>query len=141
MVGVGTDLKRPHRTSPSISLAGSTRLSVAELVAEQASRTFAGRKRELACMLEMLSDSGPAVVYLYGIAGIGKSRLISAFAERAGDQGAVVAALDCRLVEPTPEGFLRALGSRFGRNFATAEGAVKAFAGLRTRVVLTLDQF
>ena len=138
---VGADLKRQHANRSGISLAGRTRLSVAELVAEQASRTFAGRKRELACMLETLRDSGPSVMYLHGIAGIGKSRLISAFAERAGDQGAVVAVLDCRSVEPTPEGFLRALGSRFGRNFASPDGAVKVLGGLRSWVVLALDHY
>src|ERR1700720_2155348 len=43
---------------------------VEDLVAEQASRTFAGRKQELSLLLEAVGDSGPSVVYLYGIAGI-----------------------------------------------------------------------
>src|SRR5690349_18963922 len=85
-----------------------------DLAAEEASRTFAGRKKELAQLSEMLSPAGPAIIYLHGIAGIGKSRLIFAFADHARSQDANVIILDCRAVEPTEYGFLRALGTRFG---------------------------
>jgi hypothetical protein len=114
---------------------------VGDLVAEHATRTFAGRKEELFLLLETLGDSGPAVVYLYGIAGIGKSRLLSAFAERARQQNATVLILDCRAVEPTEYGFLRALGTRFGRNFGSAEDAAKTLGSIGSRVVLALDHY
>jgi transcriptional regulator/AAA ATPase-like protein len=112
-----------------------------DLVAEQASRTFAGRKQELALLADMLGNSGPAIVYLHGIAGIGKSRLISAFAERTRDHNAAVIILDCRAVEPTEQGFLRALASRFGRNFASVEETVTTVGGIGSRVVLALDHY
>ena len=112
-----------------------------DLAAEQASRTFAGRSKELALLLETLSDGGPAVIYLHGIAGIGKSRLISAFAERARNQNASVVCFDCRSVEPTEHGFLRALGARLGRYFSTLEDAVKALGAIGSRVVLALDHY
>ena len=112
-----------------------------DLVAEEASRTFAGRKQELSLLLETLNDSAPAVVYLHGIAGIGKSRLISAFAEHTQEHGATVIILDCRAVEPTEYGFLRALGSRFGRNFSSVEEAAKTLGSTGSRAVLALDHF
>jgi serine/threonine protein kinase len=136
------DLKRLGREHDSVSLtAESTSPRVEDLVAEQASRTFAGRKQELSLLLETLGDSGPAVVYLYGIAGMGKSRLLSAFAERSRKQNATVLVLDCRAVEPTEYGFLRALGSRFGRNFGSAEDAARSLGSIGSRVVLALDHF
>jgi hypothetical protein len=115
--------------------------TVGDLVAEQASRTFAGRKQELSQLLEMLGNSAPAVLYLHGIAGIGKSRLISAFAERARGQNASVIVLDGRAIEPTSRGFLRALGSRFGKNLATPEDAAAALANLGAPAVLALDHY
>lgn len=112
-----------------------------DLAAEQASRTFAGRKQEMSLLGEMLSDAGPAVVYLYGVAGMGKSRLISAFAESARTQNAAVIVLDCRAVEPTEHGFLRALGLRFGRGFVSAEDAIRALGSMGARAVLALDHY
>src|SRR5215472_10059624 len=111
-------------------MAGQT---VGDLVAEQASRTFAGRKQELSQLLEVLGVSGPAVAYVHGIAGIGKSRLISAFAERARNRDASVIVLDCRSVEPTESGFLRALGSRFGRKLTSVEDTVATLGSMRDR--------
>lgn len=111
------------------------------VAAEEASRTFAGRQRELSLLLETLSDSGPAVVYLHGIAGIGKSRLIAAFAERAAESGATALLIDCRSVEPTEQGFLRALAGRFGKKFSSAEDAFKALDGIDSRVVIALDHY
>lgn len=112
-----------------------------DLAAELASRSFAGRKRELAQLLELLSVSGPAVVYLHGIAGIGKTRLISTFVDRVRNQNGSVIVLDCRAVEPTEYGFLRVLGSRFGRNFESLEEAVRTLGRIGSRVVLALDHY
>jgi hypothetical protein len=112
-----------------------------DLVAEQAGRSFVGRQQEFSLLQEMLNDSGPAVVYLHGIAGIGKSRLIAAFAEHVRGRNATVTILDCRAVEPTEYGFLRALGARFGRDFTCAEDAAKALGGIGSRLVLALDHF
>jgi hypothetical protein len=139
---IRTDLKRLRREGDSgVQAIDGTPPRVGDLVAEQATRTFAGRKDELFLLLETLGDSGPAVVYLYGIAGIGKSRLLSAFAERARGQNATVLVLDCRAVEPTEYGFLRALGARFGRNFGSAEDAAKSLGSIGSRVVLALDHY
>lgn len=139
---IRADLKRLKREKDSgWHAAESVPSRVGDLLAEQASRTFAGRKQELALLLETLGDAGPAVVYVHGIAGIGKSRLISTFADRARGHNATVIVLDCRAVEPTEYGFLRALGTRLGRNFSSAEDAARSLGSMGSRVVLALDQF
>jgi hypothetical protein len=136
------DLKRLKRENESgARVAESATHRVGDLLAEQANRTFVGRKQEMATLLESLSDGGPAVVYVHGIAGIGKSRLIAAFAERARSRDAVAIVLDCHSVEPTEYGFLRALGARLGRNLSSAEDAARCLGSAGTRVVLALDQY
>lgn len=136
------DLKRLRKESGAgISTLVEAPARLGDLVAEQASRTFAGRKRELNLLLQLLSSSGPAVIYLHGIAGIGKSRLISAFADHARNSSASVIVFDCRAVEPTENGFLRALGARFGRSFESLEDAVRMLAGIGSRLVLALDHY
>ena len=132
-------LGRAHATKSPANRAASARLG--DLVAERATRTFAGRKNELAQLLEALGNSGPAIVHLHGIAGIGKSRLISAFAERARDHNASFILLDCRSVEPTERGFLRAIAARLGKNSSSLEQVLKALSGVGTRVVLALDHY
>ena len=139
---IRTDLKRLKRESESgARVAESSTNRVEDLLAEQANRTFVGRKQEMAALLELLSDGGPAVMYVHGIAGIGKSRLIAAFAERARSRDAVAIVLDCHSVEPTEYGFLRALGARLGRNLGSAEGAARCLGSAGIRVVLALDQY
>jgi hypothetical protein len=136
------DLKRLRRESQSSAHGiDSTPVRFGDLAAEQANRTFAGRRKELALLTEMLGRSAPAVVYLHGIAGIGKSRLISTFAERARSNTGSVIVLDCRSVEPTEHGFLRVLGSRLGRDFGSLEEAVRTLGSIGSRVVLALDHY
>lgn len=68
-----------------------------------------GRRLELAA-LEEFSTSEDTVAFVHGIAGIGKSALVSALAEKLEGDGAAVVVLDCRAIEPTERGLLRALG-------------------------------
>jgi Transcriptional regulatory protein, C terminal len=49
-----------------------------------------------------------------GIGGIGKSSVLAAVAPRLADRGARVVKLDARAIEPTPPGFLAALGAALG---------------------------
>jgi AAA ATPase domain len=73
-------------------------------------RPFFGREAELTALLE-LADGGPTrVTALHGIAGIGKSELLSELVERAEARGAKVLAFDCRTIEPTERGLLGAAG-------------------------------
>jgi Transcriptional regulatory protein, C terminal/AAA ATPase domain len=74
-------------------------------------RTFVGREDELHTLEELLSSQDAPVVYAHGLAGIGKSTLLRALAERLRSAGLDVIALDCRTIEPTERGLLSALGA------------------------------
>src|SRR5215468_6320766 len=110
-----------------------------------------GRQAERAVLLDLAERDRPLVVAVHGIAGIGKSALLAAFAEDAGDRGAAVVSLDCAAVEPTERGFLAALDRAIGaprvgtpggtRPIATVAEAAAALSALGDRVVLVLDGY
>lgn len=100
-----------------------------------------GRADERAILRRLLSDDGPVVVFLYGIAGVGKSALLDRFAVEARARGATVLRLDCGAFEPTQRGFLAALSGATGGELATAEDAAARLGGLAERVVLVLDTY
>lgn len=81
---------------------------------------FVGREAELAILRRLLTDDGPVVVFVHGIAGVGKSALLHEFAKEAS-----VVALDGETIEPTPTGFLRALSDALGEDLATVEQAAE----------------
>ncbi|MGH2368546.1 MAG: ATP-binding protein, partial [Chloroflexota bacterium] len=70
---------------------------IGDLLAERVAGGFVGRERELSGLVRCLEPGGPVVVLVHGIAGIGKSSLLGAFASRARQQGATVVRLDCRV--------------------------------------------
>jgi len=113
---------------------------VRDLLAQTARETFVGRAKELSILCSLLAE-GPRVVFLHGIAGVGKSALLSVFAENARAQGAAVVALDCRTIEPTERGFLQELDTAIGGPSKTLEQASERLQGLGHRVVLTLDNY
>jgi GTPase SAR1 family protein len=78
---------------------------------------------------------------VHGIAGVGKSTLLEAFAHEARSRGETVVVIDCRSIEPTERGFLDSLGSAVGGAPASAEEAAERLAGLGERVVLVLDTY
>jgi Transcriptional regulatory protein, C terminal len=110
-----------------------------------------GRQAERAVLLELAERDRPLVVAVHGIAGIGRSALLAAFAEDARARGAAVVSLDCGGIEPTGRGFLAALGRAIGalraeppggtRPMATVADAAAALSGLGDRVVLVLDTY
>ena len=62
------------------------------------SRLLVGRDHELSLLLELAqraSEGGGGAALVFGEAGIGKSRLVSEFARRAGEQGALVLVGEC----------------------------------------------
>jgi hypothetical protein len=67
-----------------------------------------GRDAELAVLL----DDAPPVVVVHGVAGAGKTALLGAFRSEAAARGDTVVAVDGREVEPTPFGFVAAVGRR-----------------------------
>jgi hypothetical protein len=100
------------------------------------SRTAAllGRGHEIALLTESVRTGG--VTHVHGLPGIGKSALLDTFADRQRAAGGQVVALDCRAVEPTERGFLRAVG---GFDDVAALGT--HLRALERPVVLLLDQY
>lgn len=113
---------------------------MADLLARQAREDFVGRAGELAVLHALLAAGGPRVVHVHGIAGIGKSALLTRFAAEAQVAGAVVLRLDCRSMEPTEAGFLAGLGEAIGGDGEAAALAARLGA-LGPVVVLALDTF
>ncbi len=71
--------------------------------------TLKGRERELASLLRVLDADGPRVAFVYGVAGIGKSALLDAFADRIRASGTQVWRIDCAAIDPTESSFRAAL--------------------------------
>jgi len=114
---------------------------VQDIVAQRSSDAFVGRAVELGVLLECLARNGPLVVYVHGVAGVGKSTLLDAFATRARAKRGTVIRLDCRTVEPTERGFLHDLCKAIGGSTATTAKVASRLARLGHPVVLTLDTY
>src|SRR4051794_41614900 len=71
--------------------------------------TLKGRERELASLQRVLDANGPRVAFVYGVAGIGKSALLNAFANGVRRSGTEVWRIDCAAIDPTESSFRAAL--------------------------------
>ena len=114
--------------------------TIRQLIDEQAT-WLVGRDDEMDVLRRLLGEGGPLVVFVHGIAGIGKSALVEAFGVEARAAGATVLRLDCRSIEPTERGFLVALEGKTGGELTTAEAAATRLDELGERVVLVLDTY
>ena len=104
------------------------------LLAQQTG-TITGRERERAQLRRMLDPGGAVVAYIHGLAGVGKTTLLHAFAREAREAGAAVIELDGHVVPATQREFLAALGG------TTVEETAAAVGARGERVVLILDTF
>ncbi len=75
-------------------------------------RRFVGRERELHGLEQCASGDGPAVSFVYGIGGMGKTALLDALETRLIDRRVRVLRVDGQAVAPTPGAFCRALAVR-----------------------------
>jgi hypothetical protein len=92
-------------------------------------QVLVGRDRELAALLALAGgDGGPLVAHVHGVAGVGKSTLLRAFAGRARAAGAAVVQLDGAAIEPTERGFLAALAAALGEPPAGLEATAARLA-------------
>jgi hypothetical protein len=114
---------------------------VQDLLDRQLAGTFVGRSEELCLLHEIFADEGPVVVHLHGIAGIGKSRLLGAFAQYAREEGATVMRLDCRGIEPTETGLLTELAVANGGAFGSAEEIAVRLGQVGAKVIVALDTY
>ncbi|GGY62112.1 winged helix-turn-helix domain-containing protein [Marinobacter zhanjiangensis] len=114
---------------------------ISDLMASQAQQAFIGRCAEMELLRTMLSAQGPRVAHVHGIAGIGKTALLERFATEARGSGATVIQLDCRGIEPTESGLLKALGDAIGRVPTDAMALADRLGGLGETVVITFDTF
>ncbi|MGE9696499.1 hypothetical protein [Streptomyces sp. CH6] len=74
-------------------------------------RLFTGRVAELQLLRDSLLGTSPdcRVLWLHGMAGVGKSTLLRLFVAEAREAGKAVRLVDMRSTAPTPKGFLSAL--------------------------------
>src|SRR5690348_4975609 len=111
--------------------------TIGDLLADRAMLGFVGRERELVVLEALFQEQGPVVLHVCGSPGLGKSRLVGAFAARPRRAGHVVVRLDGNAIEPTEAGFVRALG----RAPAPSEVVAQCLADAGERVVLALDGY
>jgi DNA-binding winged helix-turn-helix (wHTH) protein len=109
---------------------------MASAAAAQRVRPFVGREAELRALLGLVRGGETRVACVHGIAGIGKSGLLRAFLDEVRGDGAEVVPLDCRAVEPTERGLLRAAGG-----FENLEAFVRHLQALPPPVVLAFDHY
>jgi Transcriptional regulatory protein, C terminal/AAA ATPase domain len=101
-----------------------------------------GRESDLARLRRLLSADAdaPYVTFVHGVAGVGKSTLLAAFALAADEAGARVVHLDCRAFEPTDRGVLVALASELGAE-PTVGDVVACLARGERVVALLFDHY
>lgn len=111
-----------------------------DLLAESARETFVGRSEELEVLAQLFSD-GPRVIFVHGIAGVGKTSLLNVLAESLREKNVAVFNLDCRSIEPTERGFLHALSSSIGGSVNESSEASAHLQLLGRDVLLSLDNY
>jgi hypothetical protein len=104
---------------------------------EQRAGAPAGRERERALLGALLEDGGPVVAYVHGLAGVGKSTLLHAFAADARAAGAATVELDGHALYATERSFLAALHD----GEPTVEAAAAALGARGEQVVLLVDTY
>ena len=116
-------------------------MRIAERGRQVAAEHLVGRHRELDDLGRLVRDETPYVAFIHGVAGIGKSSLLAAFAGSAREHGAMVLQLDCRALEPTDRGVLEAVGAALGQRSPSLESVAARFGRLSGRVVLVFDHY
>ncbi len=102
---------------------------------------FVGRSEELEFLLQTLDQDGPLVVYLHGMAGVGKSTLLQAFARHARARGATVVRLDCQAIEPSERHLLCELATATGGVASSPQQVAARLGQVGTRVIVALDTY
>lgn len=115
--------------------------TIAEVVRDRVTRGLVGRRRELTALTELIHGDSAFVAYVHGVAGIGKSTLLAAFASRARESGAQVVTLDGRTVEPTDRGFLNGLARALGARADDLDTTLRRLAKPGPLTVILVDHY
>ncbi|MDP6715331.1 MAG: ATP-binding protein [SAR202 cluster bacterium] len=117
--------------------------TIRDMLAQRASLGFVGREKEMVILDRLLKRDGPVVMHIHGLAGIGKTTLLRAFAARAQSDEVTVINLECRSIEPTERGFLQGLDMALGVEQAESdiERTAERLSATPGIVLLTLDTF
>jgi hypothetical protein len=116
-------------------------MRIADRGRQVAAEHLIGRLRELDELRRLLHDAPPYVMFVNGVAGVGKSSLLAAFAASARRDGAMVLQLDCRVLEPTDRGVLEALAAALGQRAPTLETVTAGLGRFTGRVILMFDHY
>jgi hypothetical protein len=104
-------------------------------------RTVFGRERELGLLSELMRHSGPRVIHVHGISGIGKSALIKDFATFWRSKRRAVLLIDGRMIEPTESGFLHEVSRQLRKGRPTIGGLVRILVKRKSSLVIALDSY
>jgi DNA-binding winged helix-turn-helix (wHTH) protein len=112
-------------------------------LARHLDRLFVGRDHEQRLLVSVSEPDGPAIVWVHGLPGVGKTTLVRRVAAAMDEARATVCVLDGRMVEPTPSGFATALhqGAGLGVAGAAAPSIASALAGAGTTTVVVIDHY
>jgi hypothetical protein len=107
------------------------------LLAQQAA-AITGRDHERAQLRRLLEPDGPVVAYVHGLAGVGKTTLLHAFAADARAAGFATVEIDGHVDYPTQGTLLAAIAGARGD---TPPVVADAVAALREPTLLLIDTF
>lgn len=107
-----------------------------KVVANRPSEAIIGRDAEVELLLNSLRGTEPSIWYIHGIAGIGKSNLLRAFASAAERNGCSVQLLDGGSTEPTAAGFLNGISQLIGGSVTASELAAALAKQSRTTAIV-----
>ena len=118
--------------------------TILDRLSEVAKTSFVGRQKELAVLRDAIEAAELlfVVIFIHGLGGIGKTRLLRTTLTSVGSQIRSIV-MDCHEIEPTPNGFLAALGAALRIQESEPElcSVVACLGKIEGRFVLTLDNY